>query len=368
MDRLTDPGPQLASLASEVEEIRARLESSPIGAPQAKQIIDAIQNLADRLPASAAVDLAPFHELARRIEAVRSTMDRQTDPGPQLASLASEVEEIRARLESSPIGAPQAKQIIDAIQNLADRPPASAAVDLAPFHELARRVEAVRSTMDRQTDPGPQLASLASQVEEIRARLENSQIGAPQAKQIIDAIQNLADRPPASAAVDLAPFHELARRVDAVRPPSKSAPFSPAIRAASKPSSPSWTTNSANLCAPRMEWLTRICSASLRGSRTSHVQGFRGLGRFRRACAISPRSSTACAPPLRSAAVSRAKRRPSKQSLPRWATNSRIRCAPRRKTKPSTRICGSSWLGSRGSRASRGRGIGRPRRPARPRR
>ena len=422
MDRQAGFGPQLESLASDVQEIRGRLETPRIGAPEAKQIIDAIQNLANRPPPNAAINLAPFHELARRIDAVRSAMDRQTDPGPQLASLASEVEEIRGRLETSQIGAPEAKQIIDAIQSLADRPPASAAVDLAPFRELARRIDAVRSTMDRQTDPArsshpsrarskrsapgwrlarsarrrrsrsstpsktspigrppaPPSTSLRStswrgesrpcarrwtarptsarsshpwraEVEVIRARLESSPIGAPDTKQIIDAIQNLADRPPASAAADLAPFHDLARRVDAVRVAVEDR-HSDRTRS-SNPCSPSSKKFGGLWAAPR--WLTPDTQQIIDAIQNLAYRPPAAAPSTSAPCAIWPRRSTLCAPPLSSAAVSRAKRRPSKRSSPRWATNSTILCAPCQRTEHQCEFAARPGA-ARGDRASAG--------------
>ena len=208
---------KLAELSDKLDDsLRAASASQAVNA-NLQRVVARLEGIARQPGLAGSADLGAVRDLASRIDGLRSTMDRQANLGPQLKSLASDVQEIRGRLETPQIGAPEAKQIIEAIQDLANRPPSGGAINLAPFHELARRIDAVRSAMDRQTDPGPQLASLASEVEEIRARLESSQISAPEAKQIIEAIQDLADRPPVNAAADLAPFHELARRIDAVR-------------------------------------------------------------------------------------------------------------------------------------------------------
>ena len=205
-----------------MQEIRGRLETPRIGAPEAKQIIDAIQNLANRPPPNAAINLAPFHELARRIDAVRSAMDRQTDPGPQLASLASEVEEIRARLENSQIGAPEAKQIIDAIQSLADRSPANPAVDLAPFRELARRIDSVRSALEQRSGFTGDARGFEAKLTELNNNFGESLRAAygvvdANLQRVMARLEDIAHRPDFANSADLGALRNLASLVESLR-------------------------------------------------------------------------------------------------------------------------------------------------------
>ena len=117
----------------------------------AAKIEDAISR-----PATVSLDSRPIEDLARRIESVRESLDRPQALSPQAERLESALGAVADRLDRAPIidaqGINSTLASMNARLEEAFRRPAPAGMDREPMEALAARFDAVRETVERQSE------------------------------------------------------------------------------------------------------------------------------------------------------------------------------------------------------------------------
>lgn len=174
------------------------------------------------------LDMRPLEDLARRVEGVRASVERQSGPRPEAAALESALRDINAKLDRVSPGEAGSQAIMSTLQGLtarleeAFRKPQTAVVDARPMEELARRIEGVRASVEKQGDFGVRAAKLEAALGDISQKLDRPLAPAPEAKALNLALKDLTAkldeafrRPPTLAPVmDARPLDDLARRLD----------------------------------------------------------------------------------------------------------------------------------------------------------
>jgi len=224
---------RLASLTTRIDEALRLASPPPAPAASGESLNDAMKLLLSRLEDLAAKaasprahDSAPFQDLARRIEAVRSSLDQRGDLDAQTHRLESALGDLRDRLDVSIGAQPDAgslnatlQLLLRRVEDLAARPGSSGAFDPAPMHEIARRVDALRDSLEQRGDVGFYAHRLENALGDLRDRLDQS-VGATNEslsstlQHLLGRVDDLASRP---VGYDAAPFQDLARRIEAVR-------------------------------------------------------------------------------------------------------------------------------------------------------
>jgi localization factor PodJL len=230
-----DFAPHAAKLEAALGELGAKLDRAPDGAADSKALAAALRGVSAKLeetlrqPRVASVDPKPIEDLARRIESVRSTVERKADFTPHAAKLEAALAELGAKLDRAPDGAGDSKALAAAFQGMSAkleetlRQPRVASVDPKPIEDLARRIEGVRATVERKADFAPHAAKLEAALGELGAKLERAPDGAADSKALATALQGIGARleemlrQPRVASVDPRPIEDLARRIESVR-------------------------------------------------------------------------------------------------------------------------------------------------------
>ncbi len=228
------PNADAASVIEMLTDARAEIERS-IPASALASIERRLEQLAarmdDALRRSPAVDPRPLEDLARRIDGVRASVERQSDDHrPDAARVEAALREISAKLERPLASDSNWQALTDTIQDLAarveeaSRGSPAAGFDPRLFEDLARRIDGARAAAERQGDVRPHIAALASALDEIRAKLDRLPAAGEEARAVSGTLRELnarldemSRRPPPAAAFDPRPFEDLARRIDAAR-------------------------------------------------------------------------------------------------------------------------------------------------------
>ena len=238
MERQTDFRPHAAKLEAALTDISSKLDRPPVaGGADSIALATTLQELTARLDdvfrksaSSSNFDPRPIEDLARRIEAVRTMMERQGDFRPHAAKLEAALSDINSKLDRPPAEGSDTKALMVTLQDqmarleAAFRRPASPTnFDPRPLEELARRIEGVRVTVERQADFRPHAEKLEAALSDINSKLDrvptpsNSLALNSTLQELTARLDEAFRRPAAAAKLDPAPFQELARRIDDVR-------------------------------------------------------------------------------------------------------------------------------------------------------
>ncbi len=244
-----DPRP-IEELARRIEGVRGLVEGAGALAPKVDQIHAAVGELSQKLdrPAAPAAelerleaglrqlsaevqaigsagapDMKPVEDFARRVDAMRTLVERQGGLVPKVDQIQAAVGELRQRIER-PAAAPAEMDRLEAAlrQLSADVQAMGRATDMTPVEELGRRIEAMRKAMENNGAFAPQVERLERALAEIRARLDrptkSSQIEAVDAtlRQLAAKFDEVVSRP-ATVALDPKPIEDLVRRIESVR-------------------------------------------------------------------------------------------------------------------------------------------------------
>ncbi len=208
-EALSRPQPTPKLDARPIEELTRRIDaamSRPQPAPQldVKPIEDLTRRIDEALSRpqpEPKFDSKPIEDLARRIDSVRVALERQGDSSPQTAKLEAALADISAKLDRISAAGPNSQELNSTLQTLTARledafrkPSASPALDARPVEELARRIEGVRATMERQADLRPDIAKLESALGELSAKIDRQVPASEESRALTDVVRTLADR------------------------------------------------------------------------------------------------------------------------------------------------------------------------------
>ena len=217
--RAHDPHAAVASLEREIRAIGAKVDTMAQGAidPAAFQRIRVQTEEVRNLLAAAATRPVPVDRLEKQIGQLADRVDRlAASPAPQAESarVGAVLADARAQIErSTPAAALAAierrlEDLAKRMDQALQRPALSAAIDPRVFDDLARRIDGVRASVERQPDP----ARLEAALRDISLKLDHSAPGG------LDALATT--------------MRDLAARLDQRAPPSLDVgPLEQALRA-----------------------------------------------------------------------------------------------------------------------------------------
>ena len=238
VERQAEQRPDAAKLEAVLLEISSKLDRPPAAEADSKALMSTLQEMKARLEEAFRrssshpnFDPRPIEDLARRIEAMRATMERQGDFRPHAAKLEATLSDINSKLDRPPAAGADSKALTSTLQELTARleeafrrPAPSANFDPEPLEDLARRIESVRSTVERQSDFRPHAAKLEAALTDINSKLDRPPAAGADTKAVASKLQELSTRleevfrkSSSSANFDPRPIEELARRIEAVR-------------------------------------------------------------------------------------------------------------------------------------------------------
>ena len=242
-----DPQAAAAGLEREIRAIGAKVDSLAAMAidPETLERIRRQTEEVRNLLASAALRTAPLERLERQIGELADRVERLgASPAPQFESteMAAALAEACRQIERStpPAALVSIEQRLEQIaarldQELA-RPTAPAPIDPGPFDELARRIEAVRQSLEARPPATVDTGPIEKLLREFDAKLDAAGGADADAKalqsgfaDIRDKLDRLAD--PEAAARRLEPvLHQLGARLDAAAPPVDLNPIEAMLR------------------------------------------------------------------------------------------------------------------------------------------
>ena len=208
MERQAEQRPDAAKLEAVLLDISSKLDRPPAVDADSKALTSTLQELTARLEeafrrssSSANFDPRPIEDLARRIEAVRATMERQGDFRPHAAKLEAALSDINSKLDRPTAAGADSKALTSTLQELTARleeafrrPAPSANFDPRPFEDLARRIESVRTTVERQADFRPHAAKLEAALTDINSKLDRPPAAGADSKAVASRLQELTTR------------------------------------------------------------------------------------------------------------------------------------------------------------------------------
>jgi localization factor PodJL len=238
VERQAEQRPDAAKLEAVLLDISSKLDRPPVGGADSKALTSTLQELTARLEeafrrssSSANFDPRPIEDLARRIEAMRATMERQGDFRPHAAKLEAVLSDINSKLDRPTAPGAESKALTSCLQELTARleeafrrQAPSTNFDPRPLEDLARRIESVRTTVERQADFRPHAAKLEAALTDINSKLDRPPAGSADSKALTSTLQDLTARleeafrrSSSSANFDPRPIEDLARRIESVR-------------------------------------------------------------------------------------------------------------------------------------------------------
>ncbi len=189
-----------------------------------------IDELGGRVEAAArrpTLDPRPLEELARRVETVRTAIERQGAKRPDSAALATALQVINEKIDRASAAGAQSAATMATLQEMTARledaiqRPAAVSLDARPIEDLARRIEGVRGAVERQVGIAPKLERLEASMGELSQKLDRPAATANEIAGIETAMQALAAKVDAAAdrgaAGEFKTIEELARRIEGVR-------------------------------------------------------------------------------------------------------------------------------------------------------
>jgi localization factor PodJL len=239
VERQAEQRPDAAKLEAVLLDISSKLDRPLAAGADSKALTSTLQELTARLEeafrrssSSTNFDPTRIEDLARRIEAVRATMERQGDFRPHAAKLEAALSDINSKLDRPTAAGADSKALTSTLQELTARleeafrrPAPSTNFDPRPLEDLARRIESVRTTVERQADFRPHAAKLEAALTDINSKLDRPPAaGGADSKALTSTLQELTARleeafrrSSSSANFDPRPIEDLATRIEAVR-------------------------------------------------------------------------------------------------------------------------------------------------------
>jgi localization factor PodJL len=239
VERQAEQRPDAAKLEAALNDINSKLDRPQAPALDSKALTATLQDLTARLeeafrrPASSATfDPRPLEDLARRIEGVRATVERQADFRPHAAKLEAALSDINSKLDRPSVAgggdskalASTLQQLTARLEELFRRSASSTNFDPRPIEDLARRIEAMRATVERQADFRPHALKLEAALSDINSKLDRPSADGADTKALMVALQDQMARleeafrrPAPIPNFDARPLEDLARRIEGVR-------------------------------------------------------------------------------------------------------------------------------------------------------
>jgi len=225
------PRAEIAQVLQLLADARSQIEQSTPAA-----VLTSIERRVEQLAArideairrpSPVFDPRPIEDLAKRIEGVRASIERQAAPRPEAAALEAALRDINAKLDRAPDSG--SKAVMTTLQDLtarleeAFRRPANATLDPKPIEDLARRIEGVRASVEKQANFGAHAAKLEAALGDINQKLDRPAVPV-ESRALTSTLQDLTakleaafGKPAPAPALDRQPLEDLARRIDGVR-------------------------------------------------------------------------------------------------------------------------------------------------------
>ncbi|MFZ0210522.1 MAG: hypothetical protein WAL59_31205, partial [Roseiarcus sp.] len=209
VERQAEQRPDAAKLEAVLLDISSKLDRPLAAGADSKALTSTLQELTARLEealrrssSSTNFDPRPIEDLARRIEAVRATMERQGDFRPHAAKLEAALSDINSKLDRPTAAGADSKALTSTLQELTARleeafrrPAPSTNFDPRPLEDLARRIESVRTTVERQADFRPHAAKLEAALTDINSKLDRPPAaGGADSKALTSTLQELTAR------------------------------------------------------------------------------------------------------------------------------------------------------------------------------
>ena len=225
------PRAEIAQVLQLLADARSQIEQSTPAAVLTS-IERRVEQLATRIDEairrpSPVFDPRPIEDLAKRIEGVRASIERQAAPRPEAAALEAALRDINAKLDRAPDSG--SKAVMTTLQDLtarleeAFRRPANATLDPKPIEDLARRIEGVRASVEKQANFGAHAAKLEAALGDINQKLDRPAVPV-ESRALTSTLQDLTakleaafGKPAPAPALDRQPLEDLARRIDGVR-------------------------------------------------------------------------------------------------------------------------------------------------------
>src|SRR5271156_2640988 len=119
--------PHAAKLEAALSDINSKLDRAPVDGGDTKASMVTLQDHmarleeANRRPVPSVFDPMPLEELARRIETVRVTVERQADFQPPAAKLEAALSDISSKLDRPPTGGADTKVLTSTLQDMTAR-------------------------------------------------------------------------------------------------------------------------------------------------------------------------------------------------------------------------------------------------------
>jgi localization factor PodJL len=199
---------QLASLAERIERL-----AQP--APNEARVEPAA-----RFPS---LDSRPLEELARRVEAIRAAIERQSAARPDGSALLAALANLNDKLDRAAAGGAQSAATMAALHGLigrleeASQHPKSAALDPRPIEDLARRIDGVRGLMERQSGLAPKVDEITVAVGELQQKLPRAAATTAEIERVEAGLRQLSAEVQAlgrAQPVDMRPVEALGRRIE----------------------------------------------------------------------------------------------------------------------------------------------------------
>ena len=202
----TSPTPHAdtARVVEALSEARSQIErSTPAAALNSieRRMEQLAARMDDALRRTPTIDPRPLEDLVRRIEGVRFSVERQAEQRPNAAKLEAVLLDISSKLDRPPAAGANSKALASTLQELTARleeafrrSSSSANFDPRPIEDLARRIEAMRATMERQGDFGPHAAKLEAALSDINSKLDRPTAAGVNSKALTSTLQELTAR------------------------------------------------------------------------------------------------------------------------------------------------------------------------------
>jgi localization factor PodJL len=226
--RAYDPHAAVAALQRDLRALDAKVDAIAGGviSPAAFDRIRAQTEEVRNLLAAAATRSAPIEQLEKRIGDLADRVERlAASPFPQAetARVVAQLAEARAEIErSTPAAALSAierhlEALAERMDQAARRPQPAPAIDPRAIDDLARRIDAVRASIERQGGAQPDAAKLEAALSDISRKLDRPAAPAAIPAALAQAIHDLGqriDRRAAGPAFDIAPLEQALRALN----------------------------------------------------------------------------------------------------------------------------------------------------------
>ena len=187
-----NPAKALKSVEKQLDDLGARIEA------------------AARRPVQ---DGRAVEDLSRRIEALRTAVERQ--PRPEAGEYSAALNALNAKLDIAAASGTQSAQGLSALARMVERledemrRPASVSLDSRPLEDLARRIEGVQGALS------PKVDGLQVRIDDLSRKLDQP-ASAPQMEAVETALRRMAAKveESARAAPDVRPLEDMARRIE----------------------------------------------------------------------------------------------------------------------------------------------------------